>query len=228
MRTKKVFVLFKFCLTAILCAFLSSSYSQDTIYLKNPSFEDIPRKGGEFSSPIIGWRDCGLVNFPGESPPDIHPVPDAAWGVHLKAMDEKTYLGLVTRYNKTYESVSQILDLSLKPGKCYSFSGYLTQSAIYLSPTPRTLSTREMENFTAPTEFLIWGGDALCEKRELLSQSGAVRNNEWRLYEFVFSPKSEISSLTIEAYYLKSSLTLTNGHVMVDGLSPIIEIDCKN
>ena len=203
------------------------SYGQDTIYLRNPSFEDLPRMGTISGPPIKGWHDCASSMFPEESPPDIHPVHNAAWGITLKAVDGETYLGLVTRYNGSYESVSQLLNSSLVPGKCYSFSGYLNQSDIYQSDTRRTMNTKKLENFIEPAELLIWGGTVFCEKEELLAKSGGVINHEWKLYEFTLSPKIQISSITIEAFYEWPATTPTNGHILVDGLSPIIEIDCK-
>jgi len=49
-------------------------YTQlDTIRLRNPSFEDTPRRGGDTRNVIKDWFDCGRINFPMESPPDIHP-----------------------------------------------------------------------------------------------------------------------------------------------------------
>ena len=81
--------------------------AQDTIVLKNPSFEDVPRMGLPNSPPIFGWHDCGSVNFPHETPPDILPTYNAVWGVTMQAIDGKTYLSLATRYNGSYEFVSQ-------------------------------------------------------------------------------------------------------------------------
>jgi hypothetical protein len=207
------------------CGFLAG---QDTIYLNNPSFEDIPRRGAPNMPPIKGWYDCGISEFPQETPPDIHPVAEPAWQVILNAKDGKTYLGLVTRENMTYESVSQRLDISLSPGRCYTFSAYLVQSDIYKSPTVRTTVTHQLENFIAPTQLLIWGGDSYCGKKELLAKSGPVTNHEWISFQFVLSPKREVATITLEAYYETEISPATNGHVMVDGLSPIIEVDCKN
>src|SRR5688572_22282653 len=112
MQMKKI-LLFVLC-CAISTVLFSTVYSQDTIYLFNSSFEDMPRKGGEMSHPIKSWNDCGLSKFPGETPPDIHPLPSRAWGVNMHPFDGYTYLGLVIRYNDTYESVSQALSIPLK------------------------------------------------------------------------------------------------------------------
>ena len=98
--------------------------SQDTIHLKNPSFEDMPRVGVLGSRYIDGWYDC-RAKFPQETPPDIHPVPKGGWGVTTPSFDGQTYLGMVIRYNDTYEGVSQKLSTPLTAGKCYSFSLFM-------------------------------------------------------------------------------------------------------
>ncbi|MEO5905099.1 MAG: hypothetical protein ABIQ11_00120, partial [Saprospiraceae bacterium] len=82
--------LVSFVFYCILCLRVSA---QQVITLINPSFEDMPRKGGEPPIPIKGWHDCGLSKFPGESPPDIHPVPGVAWEVSKGPYDGETFLG---------------------------------------------------------------------------------------------------------------------------------------
>ena len=212
--------------------------SQDTIYLTNPSFEDKPRKGGQFVIPIKGWYDCGLNLFPDESPPDIHPTPDYAWDVDKKAKDGSTYLGLVTRYSATYESLSQPLKQIPEPGKCYVLSVYLSVYEIYNSPTRRSTQIRNSnnripghtsstENFANPVELRIWAGDEFCKKEQFIGRSGAIGNHDWRYYKFEFSPEKPFSYITIEAYFIPGTTEAYNGHILVDGFSPIIQVDCK-
>src|SRR5687767_15360354 len=74
-----------------LVLFVARLNAQDTIVLNNPSFEDMPRRGMENSPPIKGWHDCGIFKFPGETPPDIHPVPYKAWEVTMPAIEGETY-----------------------------------------------------------------------------------------------------------------------------------------
>ena len=205
--------------------FINPLYSQDTIYLQNPSFEDEPRKGGTLYLPIKSWHDCGLSKFPGESPPDIHPLPGYAWGVNMEPFDGYTYLGLVIRYNDTYESVSQALSSPLKAETCYSFSAVLAKSEIYNSATSR--SAPRVESFANPVILKIWGCDKFCSNVELLGQSTPVDHSDWGYYDFVIKPTKDYRYITIEAYYEPSSLERYNGHVMVDALSPFIEIGCE-
>ena len=200
------------------------AFTQDTIYLKNPSFEDTPRKGGDFAKPIVGWYDCGLIYFPGETPPDIHPVPTKAWEVSNTAHDGNTYLGLVGRFNNTYESVSQELDHPLEPNKCYTFSLYMCISESYKSRTSR--SRDFPENFTEPMVLRIWGGNKYCKKDRLLGESAPIANTDWKKFDFLFYPGNEFGFITLEAYFDVEKVTVYNGHILIDKLSPIIEIPC--
>ncbi|MBK9742314.1 MAG: hypothetical protein IPO94_04835 [Saprospiraceae bacterium] len=73
--------IFVFLLLSVNITLISAQ--SDTIRLKNPSFEDTPKRGGEAMDGISGWFDCGKINFPMESPPDIHP--NGYWNNNLPA-----------------------------------------------------------------------------------------------------------------------------------------------
>ena len=203
--------------------FLSLS-AQSTIDLINPSFEDLPRKGTPGMPSIRGWRDCGLTTFPAESPPDIHPVAGFAWQVSKEAQHGKTYLGLVVRYNDTYEGLSQAIESPLKKGKCYSLSVYLSKSDLYKSATN---ASSQLVNFTRPAVFQIWGGNKLCELTEMLAESSPVENNDWQLNEFILAPGEDYKFISILAFYQTPMIEPYNGHVLVDNMSPITIIECN-
>ena len=208
--------------------FAVTSTAQVTIELQNPSFEDMPRKGVPGMPSIKGWHDCGLSKFPGESPPDIHPVVNNAWDVAKAAYDGGSYLGMVTRANDSWESLSQALTTPIKGGVCYSFTAFLVQSDQYKSATSKTqqLGTNELENFVRPAVFLIWGGNYFCDKAELLGESPPVSNATWKQYKFTFQPQRTHKYITIEAFYKTPILEAYNGHVLVDDLSDIVPIEC--
>lgn len=223
MKTKKLIVQIFLCLSAIP-GFNTFLNGQITISLDNPSFEDVPRAGTWYTPSIKGWHDCGLSQFPGETPPDIHPLPTHAWKVSMQPYEGESYLGLVVRYNGTNESVSQELDHALKKEKCYSFSAFLARSDTYVSGTTRST---QLENFISPAVLRIWGGNNACDRLELLGQSDPVDNTSWKEYNFVFQPKEDYTFITIEAYYSDPGITAYNGHIMVDNLSMIHEMECK-
>ena len=213
---------------AIACFATLPLSSQETIRLQNPSFEDIPHRGSPTGPSIMGWHDCGLSKFPSESPPDIHPVPENAWQVTMDAYDGNTYLGIVTRANDSYESLSQALTTPIQGGVCYSFKAFVARSQDYKSATSRTqqLGTNELENFVRPAVLLIWGGNYFCDKAELLGESPAISNENWKQYKFTFQPQKTHKYITIEAFYKTPILEAYNGHVLVDGLSEIVPVDC--
>ncbi len=201
-------------------------FSQEVIHLKNPSFEDIPRAGGQpfFKMDIKGWWDCGTYFFRGQTPPDIHPTDGFAWSVDSRPQDGKTYLGMVVRFDDTQESLGQALEKPLEAGNCYSFSVYLSMSDVYLSPTWRNRDVEE--NFTTPSVLRIWGGNSFCDKAELLGQSAPVDNVNWKPNYFKFSPKFDHRYIIFEAFYETPVLLPYNGHILVDNCSPITEIEC--
>lgn len=214
-------------LLLIVCCTIDASAQMDTIKLSNPSFEDTPRKGGE-SYGIKGWFDCGIINFPKESPPDIHPKD--YWANTKQASDGKTYLGMVTRDNDTWESVSQRLSQPMKAGQCYSFSIELSQSKRYISGSrlekEENGNDAQTFNYTTPAVFRIWGGSGFCNTKELLGESVPIKHSEWKTYSFKFEPTFNHRFIVIEAIYKLPLLIPYNGHILLDNCSQIIQIDC--
>lgn len=215
----------------ILCALTGVSFAvaqgtpADTIILANPSFEDQPRAGGSgFILPIRGWYDCGLTLFPDQTPPDIHPHP-MAWRVTKSPQHGNTYLGMVVRDDETWESLSQAFSAPLKGGECYAMSVWLCRSESYFSH--RTSRGDSLYPFTRPAVLRIFGGSGLCKEGELLAESEPVVSHDWVRYTFKLEPVSDQRFITIQAFYKTPVLTPYNGHVLVDNISPIIRIPCK-
>ncbi len=193
----------------------------DTIRLTNPSFEGKVQMGGQNFTGIQGWYDCGVINFPAETPPDIHP--NGYWENNLPASDKYTYLGMVVRDNGTYESVSTRLDKPLIAGQCYKFSIHLARAERYVSGSRMT---GQIANYVTPIVLRIFGGRGFCNERELLAESVPVNNTSWQINTFEFRPDSDIHSLTLSAYYKTPTFVPYNGNILVDGSSDIIRIPC--
>lgn len=206
-------------LLAITC-FLQTGWSQaDTIFLKNPSFEDIPRH----SQGVKGWIDCGWDT---ETAPDVQPFKslNAEWGQQIPAIKGNTYLGLVVRENDTYERVGQRLSSPLIGGQCYTFSIYLSSSDQYLSATKR--SKGALHNYTQPAVLRISGGVDYCLRSEVLAESPTIDNTVWQRYDFQLHPTMDYEYILIEAFYKTPALVVYNGNVLVDGASEIVRIEC--
>ena len=184
-----------------------------SISLNNGSFEDIPRH----SHAPIGWKDCGFLD---ESPPDIQP---SGFSVNKKAVDGKTYLGLVVRDNDTWEGVSQQLSQPLEKGKCYEFSIFLARSELYVSPSQ---ITGKEANYTTPAKLRIYGGFGYCDKQYLLGETALVINTRWIEYSFKFEPIGDYTHLLFEAFYKTPTLFPYNGNILLDNASTINMIPC--
>ena len=198
----------------------------DTIELKNPSFEDSPRRGGYDlfgypTAPPAGWFDCGLSEFPNETPPDIHPVD--FWEVERQAQDGYTYLGMVVRDVDSWEAVSQRLESPVKSGGCYKFSIYLSRSDRYVSLSQEQ---NRIDNYTTPTVLRIWGGNGICGRKSLLAESDPVTNFQWEKYEIEFKSDKDYNYITFEAFYKTPTLFAYNGHILIDHASALYQVSC--
>lgn len=205
----------------------------DTISIRNPSFEDNPRQGGYYNNEMESqrnnikmWFDCGILHFKDETAPDIHP--SDFWENRKQPSEGQTYLGLVTRDNDSWESVSQELRSTLKADQCYSFSVDLAKSERYVSRSRLNEDDKKDYNYTTPIVFRVWGGYGHCGTVELLAESTPVKNSFWKTYNFKLSPKANYRFITFEAFYKVPVVFPYNGHVLVDNCSDIIQINCED
>lgn len=206
------------CLTGLLLLFFAfPSFSQnDTIYLKNPSFEGIPNT-------ILlpkGWTNC---NENTEVSADIHP--SGAYGIQKKAVNGDTYISLLADENKIQEKVGQLLVNPLTAGQCYSFKLSLCRTNHYKSATRRSINEAD---YTKPIKLSIWGGTAACQQEEKLAESQLIENTNWLDFVFTFQPKASYTHLILQATYNAPFSTPYNGHVLIDNASAIIELSCDS
>ncbi len=194
---------------------------QDTVYLTNPSFEDIPR----FSNGVRGWKDCG---FPGESAPDVQPFfgfSRAKWGQSIAAQHGRTYLGMVVRDNDTYERVAQPLQGVVQAGQCYRFEIWICKSNNYISMSHKT---QKEENYVQPATLKVWGGNSYCDRRQLFGVTETIDNNNWQKYIIEFKAKMNFTFIMLEAFYKTPALTVYNGNILLDNASNLIPIECPD
>lgn len=195
---------------------LGLNAQKDTpIYFVNPSFEDLPK----CCETPTGWYNCGKSE---ESPPDIQP---GSFQVTKAPSHGETYLGLVVRDNDTWEGVSQRLSRPLEANQCYEFSLDLCRAELYLSMSK---TTGEEANYTIPAKLRIYGGNGLCERRELLYETPEIKNNRWLTYNFRLTPKNgTYSYILIEAYFKQPILFPYNGNILVDNATSIKTLPCN-
>lgn len=210
-------------LSILLFSFGEILAQGEPIELNNPSFEDFARPGQQ----PRGWYDCGDINYPLETPPDVHPIDDESgrnnFGVTKKAFDGDTYLGLVVRENDSYESVAQRLKKPLMPGSCYSFSIYVATSKTYKSGIR---GSEEVVDFTTPIKLSIKGGLGFCDNAVSLAQTELITHSDWKEYTFKFETKRKITYIVFEARYQTPTFTPPNGNILLDRASAIQPIPC--
>ena len=187
-----------------------------TIQLRNPSFEDMPRN----SAAPRGWTNCG---FPGETPPDVHPESRSEFQVSKQAQHGKTYLGMVTRENETYEAVGQQLTAPMAAGQCYEMDIQLARSSTYLS---RSRRTNLPANYVTPIVLRIYGGYSICNRGQKIGESAIVSNYEWEQYRFKLEPDQDYTHIILEVYYKPQSMLPYNGNLLLDNARPLNPIRC--
>ena len=216
--TRNLFSLAALPLLLLFVTDLSAQDAEGVIFLNNPSFEDMPRH----SFPPKGWRNCGPRD---ETPPDIHPDPEFLFKVGMKAQDQNTFVGMVTRDTETYESLGQELTTPFVGGQCYRFDIHLARSRSYLSMSK---ITRQPTNYIEPVQLRIWGGYSYCDRSQLLGTSELVTNWDWGQYNIKPSPEQDFTHLILEAYYPPASLLPSNGNILLDNARPLMPIPCDD
>ncbi|MFK7981221.1 MAG: hypothetical protein AB8G86_14645 [Saprospiraceae bacterium] len=205
-----------FLIAFLTCCWTSILAQPAVIHLKNPSFEDYPMA----ESVPEGWRNCG---FAGESAPDTHP--SGAFSVDIYPSEGKTYLGMATRDNSTYESVGQKLAIPLVGGQCYTFKLSLCQSTFYLSISRLT---GKRINYDQPVKLVVLAGNDFCDQSEILAETKLINHEEWKAYFIQFKPSADYSHIQLAAYYDEALENAHNGNLLVDNASPIVPIPCDS
>jgi len=202
-------------------AYVSNLLGQsDYVRFINPGFEGDPKLGCGRDFYLKGWSDCSDYYNLNESPPDIHP--GEFWEVDKSPAEGKTYIGMVTRDNGTYEIISTKLKSKLLAGFEYEFSVHLTMSDRYIS---RTRMTNLKANYYNPVVLVVFGSSSKCKKGEYLFETEPIENKEWRKYFIRFKSKDDCKYLTFAAFYKKGTHMPYNGHLLIDGLSNIVKIN---
>ena len=166
----------------------------DPLTLNNASFEGTPH---DAVTPAQ-WQACGL-----DSSPDILPGP---WGVYQKPTHGRSFMGLITRENNSWEAAGQQLSKPLQKDNCYKVKVDLARSPAYAG-------------YNKPTCLRIWGCKNACSRTELLAVSPAVDHYEWKTYEFIFAPLQNYDYIIIECYYKTPVLDYYRGNLLIDNFT---------
>lgn len=183
----------------IIIFFLSfhlTTYSQQLV---NPSFEGVT---GVARQPFA-WKAFGQA-----SSPDTQP---GAWNVTTEASHGSTYISMVCRGYSIFdsymwESCIQGLNNPLTIGETYHYSIDLAHSKTFLADTIL---------FDQPAQLRLWGMSSNSEK-ELLWESGAVANTDWKTFYFKVMPTIATDFFILEAYYVE--LPKYCGNILIDNM----------
>lgn len=181
----------------ILITLVLLSFSvQSQITLNNPSFEDEPAD----ATVPMGWFPCAP-----NTTPDILP---GFWGVYSDPSDGETFVGLITRFDGSYESIGQRFSERLDPDNCYSFNVDLAQSKSYAG-------------YNEPLKIRVWVSNKKCKKEQLIFESEFISHADWKTYEVNFTPDSKAKYILIEAFHTEENITVT-GNILIDNLTALI------
>ncbi len=179
----------------LLLLLFASGMLPAQIYFNNPSFEGEPQD----ATVPVGWLPCAPLTTP-----DILP---GVWGVYGEPADGDTFVGLITRENGTFESITQRLKATLAPGQCYTFSIDLARSPTY-------------NGYSGAVKLRIWGGAHKCEQDQLLLETDFVESPEWETHSLQFEPEQPINYILFEAFYEEGYFS-HRGNILLDNLSAI-------
>lgn len=179
----------------IICASLWYSAASAQVTVVNPSFEDSP---SDATIPK-GWLACQ----PGTTP-DILP---GFWGEYGEAYHGRTYVGLITRQNATFESLGQRLSAELPAGECHRFSLAMAHGQVY-------------SGYNKPIRLRVWLGAEKCDKDQLIYESDWIDHEDWRVYKIEFTPNENYRYIQFEAFYKEGPFSHM-GNILLDKLSAI-------
>lgn len=188
---KKTYIL----LFLILALFVSATAQ----HLQNHSFEGV---AGAAKTPE-GWISMGQA-----SSPDTQP---GAWKVTTPASHGDSYISMVCRGfsildNYLWEACYQPFNNPLLVGEIYHYSINLAHSSTFQADTV---------HFNNPVNLRVWGVNQNQEK-EILWESGAISNTEWKTFYFDLNPSFRTEAIVLEAYYV--NLPKYNGNILIDNL----------
>lgn len=197
--------------------FLAKGNFRLAIPIKNKSFEKVNYSPSTQGDKIGKWKSCGADI---ESPPTIQTRDYKYFQATTEPVDRNKYINMVTREDKTWESISQRLRKPLEPGMEYHFALYACISPDFQAAI-RSRGESVILAFDNPVVLRVYGGKKNCTSWSLLAETPPIYHSEWKEYTFSFIPPEEYKFLALEAFYIPSTTTAYNGNVNIDYLSDI-------
>ena len=165
------------------------------IFWQNPSFEGEPAD----ATVPIGWMGCEPLTTP-----DILP---GFWGIYQEPSDGDTFVGLITRANGTWESITQRLERTIEVEDCYVFQIDLARGPTY-------------SGYNNPLKLRVWGSTDRCGKDQLLYESPLIEHTYWQSYRVEVKAERPIRYLILEAFHREVPFRYS-GNILLDNLTPL-------
>lgn len=179
---------------SLLIIFARTSYGQ--VIISNPSLEDKP---ADATMPP-GWFAAS-----DGTTPDILP---GYWGVYNDAEDGETFVGLITRKDGSFESISQRLEGNLDKGLCYTMSLALAYSEDYAG-------------YNHPLRLRVWISNKKNKRQQMVFESPLITAEEWAHFLIEFFPEKKMKYIIIEAY--NEDKQPHEGNILLDAITnPVI------
>lgn len=179
-------------LISISIFLIVSGVAAGQVVITNPSLEDKP---ADATMPS-GWFAASEGTTP-----DILP---GYWGVYQEPEDGDTYVGLITRRDGSYESISQRLEGKLEKGSCYSLSLSLSYSENYAG-------------YNHPLKLKIWISNKKNKRQQAIFESPLIDKEEWQHFMIDFYPEKNMKYIIIEA--INPDNVDREGNILIDAIS---------
>ena len=163
---------------------------------ENPGLEALPSEGFR----MTGWAIWGKG-----STPDIQP---GRWGVGTAPAEGTTYVGLVTREDRSTEGIWQRLPRPVPAGQCHYLTVWLARHVDYSGHRlPLSLRVKGRHGSEGPVIDL--------------ALSPPVIHQDWRLYTLEFTASRSVDRIILEGSPVPGTIVAYRGNLLIDGLSGI-------
>ena len=212
----------------ILITVSNNNWCQSLINLKNPSFEEriINNRTENITKlNLKGWINLGDNRH---TPPTHHSKNDNIFNIRKSPTNGNFFIELVTRFDTTWEGISQILSTPMKANKQYEFSLDICTSKNMKSPFPPIKNQNKpiMLSFNKGAILRIQGTNSTTGENQILSKSSIIRNTKWQTHYFLLKPEADYDMIIIEAFFDESrnGNPYVNANILIDNCQSLIQV----
>ena len=136
---------------------------------------------------------------------------------HLLPIDGDYYIAMLQNADGQNGTLSQELISSLLPNATYEISFNLAHSEYFMHKSDTTSTTKYSQD--VPAILRLWSSEDGCDLRELLYESEAISNEEWRKTKVSISPIDSVRYLVFEV--VADGVGSKSTNLLMDDISKI-------